>query len=170
MKLLEQEGRWLKVRVKGRTGWVPRSKVDMADDGAIARNTRRRPFVDGRSRRRGFGGAEGPEDRIGADAVGEDGPADDRVEVALGHLADRLDVAGVLGDQGDDGGQRQQEDFRQSPVCTGLPEKQPHQHQVREPDEQVYQVSYPAPAQIRGFKFQVDIKYGRYFNNRHKQI
>lgn len=71
MTLLEQEGRWLKVRVQGRTGWVPRSKVDMADDGAIARNTRRRPFVDGRSKRRGFGGAEGPEDRIGADAVGE---------------------------------------------------------------------------------------------------
>src|SRR5215216_1888319 len=29
MTLLEQEGRWLKVRVKGRTGYVPRSKVDM---------------------------------------------------------------------------------------------------------------------------------------------
>lgn len=79
MTLLAQEGRWLKVRVQGRTGWVPRSKVDMADDGAIARNTRRRPFVDGRSKRRGFGGEAGPDDRIGADAVGE-GLEDDEVE------------------------------------------------------------------------------------------
>jgi len=71
MTLLEQEGRWLKVRVKGRTGYVPRSKVDMADEEDIARNTRRRPFVDGRSKKRGFGQDEGPDDRIGADAVGE---------------------------------------------------------------------------------------------------
>ncbi|HEY5950811.1 MAG TPA: SH3 domain-containing protein [Kofleriaceae bacterium] len=71
MTLLAQEGRWLKVRVQGRTGYVPRSKVDMADDGEIARNTRRRPFVDGRSRRRGFGGEAGPDDRVGADALGE---------------------------------------------------------------------------------------------------
>jgi uncharacterized protein YraI len=71
MTLLAQDGRWLKVRVQGRTGYVPRSKVDMADDGEIVRNTRRRPFVDGRSRKRGFGGEAGPEDRIGADAIGE---------------------------------------------------------------------------------------------------
>jgi hypothetical protein len=71
MTLLSQDGRWLKVRVQGRTGYVPRSKVDMADDGEIARNTRRRPFVDGRSRRRGFGGEAGPDDRVGADALGE---------------------------------------------------------------------------------------------------
>jgi len=71
MTLLAQDGRWLKVRVQGRTGFVPRSKVDMADDGEIARNTRRRPFVDGRSRRRGFGGEAGPDDRVGADALGE---------------------------------------------------------------------------------------------------
>ena len=71
MTLLEQEGRWLKVRVKGRTGYVPRSKVDMEEEEDIARNTRRRPFVDGRSKKRGFGPEEGPEDRVGADAVGE---------------------------------------------------------------------------------------------------
>ena len=76
MTLIEKEGRWLKVRVKGRTGYVPRSKVDMADDEDIQRNTRRRPFVDGRSRKRGFGSEEGPEDRIGADAVGQ-GQEDD---------------------------------------------------------------------------------------------
>jgi hypothetical protein len=70
MTLLSKDGRWLKVRVNGRTGYVPRSKVDMADDGEIARNTRRRPFVDGRSKRRGFGG-DAPEDRVAADALGE---------------------------------------------------------------------------------------------------
>lgn len=70
MTLLASEGRWLKVRVQGRTGWVPRSKVEMADPDEIARNTRRRPFVDGRSTHRGFGTQEAPDDRIGADAVG----------------------------------------------------------------------------------------------------
>src|SRR5258708_27597961 len=50
MTVLAKEGRWLKVRVSGRTGYVPRTKVDMPDaDDEIARNTRRRPFVDGRS-------------------------------------------------------------------------------------------------------------------------
>ncbi|MEO8553881.1 MAG: SH3 domain-containing protein, partial [Kofleriaceae bacterium] len=70
MTLIGTEGRWLKVRVQGRTGWVPRSKVEMADPDEIARNTRRRPFVDGRSTHRGFGTSEAPDDRIGADAVG----------------------------------------------------------------------------------------------------
>jgi uncharacterized protein YgiM (DUF1202 family) len=69
MTVIAKDGRWLKVRVAGRTGWVPRSKVDVSDE--IARNTRRRPFVDGRGKGRGFGGEEGPGDRIGADAVGE---------------------------------------------------------------------------------------------------
>src|SRR3954451_16109842 len=71
MTVLAKEGRWLKVRVQGRTGYVPRSKVDLPDDdGEIARNTRRRPFVDGRGTRRG-GAGEGPDDRVGADAVGD---------------------------------------------------------------------------------------------------
>jgi hypothetical protein len=76
MTLLKQDGRWLKVRVQGRTGYVPRSKVDMADSGGIARNTRRRPFVDGRGKRRGFGGDSAPDDRVGADAVGDGGDAE----------------------------------------------------------------------------------------------
>ena len=79
MTLLGSEGRWLKVRVQGRTGWVPRSKDEMADPDEIARNTRRRPFVDGRSTKRGFGSSGAPEDRIGADAVdttpGDEGPS-----------------------------------------------------------------------------------------------
>ncbi|HTR51633.1 MAG TPA: SH3 domain-containing protein [Kofleriaceae bacterium] len=73
MTLLSKEGRWLKVRVQGRTGYVPRSKVDLPDDDEIARNTRRRPFVDGRGTKRGFGGETGPDDRVGADATGDNG-------------------------------------------------------------------------------------------------
>jgi len=76
MTVLAKEGRWIKVRFHGRTGYVPRSKVDLPDDDELARNTRRRPFVDGRGTKRGFGGDAGPDDRIGADATGEgDEPA-----------------------------------------------------------------------------------------------
>ncbi len=72
MTVLAKDGRWIKVRVSGRTGWIPRSKVDMPEeDEELARNTRRRPFVDGRSTPRGFGGESGPDDRIGADATGD---------------------------------------------------------------------------------------------------
>jgi hypothetical protein len=71
MTVLSKEGRWLKVRVHGHTGYVPRSKVDLPDDSEIVRNTRRRPFVDGRSTKRGFDGGQGPEDRVGADATGD---------------------------------------------------------------------------------------------------
>src|ERR1041384_6573398 len=71
MTVLAKDGRWLKVRVSGRTGWAPRSKADSPDDEEIGRNTRRRPFVDGRGTKRGFGGESGPEDRVGADATGD---------------------------------------------------------------------------------------------------
>ena len=81
MTLLSEEGRWLKVRVQGRTGFVPRSKVDMPDNTELARTTRRRPFVDGRGTRRGFDSTAGPDDRVGADALGDsatkDGDDDD---------------------------------------------------------------------------------------------
>lgn len=73
MTVLAKEGRWLKVRVQGRTGYVPRSKVDGSSDDELARNTRRRPFVDGRGTKRGFVGESGPDDRVGADAVGDGG-------------------------------------------------------------------------------------------------
>jgi hypothetical protein len=72
MTVIAKDGRWIKVRVSGRTGWVPRSKVDLPkEDDDLARNTRGRPFVDGRGTKRGFDGERGPEDRIGADATGE---------------------------------------------------------------------------------------------------
>src|SRR5258708_36599438 len=71
MTVLAKEGRWIKVRFHGRTGYVPRSKVDVSDDDALARNTRRRPFVDGRGTKRGFGGGGGPGDRMAARPTGE---------------------------------------------------------------------------------------------------
>src|ERR1043166_577932 len=72
MTVLAKDGRWLKVPGPGRTGGIPRSKVHLpADDDEVARNTRRRPFVDGRGTKRGFGGESGPDDRIGADATGD---------------------------------------------------------------------------------------------------
>ena len=77
MTVLAKEGRWVKVRLQGRTGFVPRSKLEMADDGELARNTRRRPFVDGRGTQRGFDSQGGPEDRIGADATESESRADD---------------------------------------------------------------------------------------------
>ena len=78
MTVLAKEGRWLKVRVSGRTGFIPRSKVDMPEgDEEITRNTRRRAFVDGRGTKRGFGGEAGPDDRIGADATGDNAPSGD---------------------------------------------------------------------------------------------
>src|ERR1700729_402198 len=77
MTLLSEEGRWLKVRVQGRTGFVPRSKVDMPDKDEIARNTRRRPFVDGRGTKRGFDNGEGPSDRVGADSLSDTSKGDD---------------------------------------------------------------------------------------------
>ncbi len=73
MTVLAKEGRWLKVRVSGRTGFVPRSKVDIAEDEEFRRNSRRSPFVSGRGGTdRRFGGGEGPDDRVGADAIGDD--------------------------------------------------------------------------------------------------
>ena len=72
MTILSKDGRWLKVRFSGRTGYIPRSKVDLPEGAdEIQRNTRRRPFVDGRTTKRGFGGEEGPDDRVGADATGD---------------------------------------------------------------------------------------------------
>ena len=78
VNVLKKEGRWLMVRAMGRRGWVPQTTVDLPDDDEVARNTRRRPFVDGRSTKRGFGGGDtAPEDRVGADATEDIEPGDD---------------------------------------------------------------------------------------------
>ncbi|HEY1812645.1 MAG TPA: SH3 domain-containing protein [Kofleriaceae bacterium] len=95
MTLVGEEGRWLKVRVHGRTGFIPRSKVDMPDTAEIARNTRRRPFVDGRGTKRGFDTSAGPDDRVGADALGETSTkdADDAKKPSKGDDDDDDDTA-----------------------------------------------------------------------------
>jgi len=81
LTILKREGRWLKVRVSGRTGYIPRSKVSLPEgDEEISRNTRRRPFVDGRGTKRGFGGEAGPDDRVGEDAVEGAGGKPDKTE------------------------------------------------------------------------------------------
>jgi uncharacterized protein YgiM (DUF1202 family) len=79
LTVIATEGRWFKVRVNGRTGWVARSTVQTASARDVPRNTRRRPFVDGRSTRRG-GWGEAPEDRVGGDAVEEDEEEDEQDE------------------------------------------------------------------------------------------
>jgi len=82
LTVIATQGRWLKVRANGRTGWVTRSSVRSSEARGVPRNTRRRPFVDGRSTRRGWSGGA-PDDRVGADAVDDDddddrGDDDDR--------------------------------------------------------------------------------------------
>lgn len=73
--VLATDGRWLKVRVNGRTGWITRASVVTLGPDVLPRNTRRRPFVDGRSTQRDASG-DAPDDRVGADAV--DGEGDGR--------------------------------------------------------------------------------------------
>jgi len=100
MTILAKDGRWIKVRVSGRTGWVPRSKVDLPkDDDAVVRNTTRRPFVDGRGTNRGFGGQGGPNDRVGADATGEGVELTKEEKEAAAAAA----AKGDKGDKGSDG-------------------------------------------------------------------
>ncbi len=107
LTVLKTDGRWLKVRVNGRTGWITRSNVASLDGDDVPRNTRRRPFVDGRSTRRGWGDGA-PDDRTGVDAVdtggdgdGGDDDGDDRGERGND---DGDDGDGDDGDGGDDGG------------------------------------------------------------------
>ena len=69
--LIARDGRWLRIRVSGRTGWIPRSKGRSAGRAMTTSSAtpRRRPFADGRGTKRGFGGEGGPDDRVGADAA-----------------------------------------------------------------------------------------------------
>lgn len=79
LTVLRRDGRWIKVRVRGRTGFIPRTKVSGGQDEAssedVERQTRRRPYVDGRSTDRGWGG-EAPDDRRGIDAVDNVDPSE----------------------------------------------------------------------------------------------
>jgi uncharacterized protein YgiM (DUF1202 family) len=72
MEVLEEQGRWIKVKVEGHEGWVTRTSVESTTEAReVQRNTRHRPFVDGRSLRRGWSG-DAPDDRVGEDATGGD--------------------------------------------------------------------------------------------------
>ena len=69
MSVLEKKGRWLKVRVNGRTGWITQSNVSAGQARTPVRKTRRRAFVEGRSKSRSSKGRSAPSDRVGADAM-----------------------------------------------------------------------------------------------------
>ena len=72
LTVLARKGRWIKVRANGRTGWITRTSAAATRSARKnVRRTRRRPFVEGRSTRRGFSGS-GPADRVGADATDDE--------------------------------------------------------------------------------------------------
>ncbi len=102
LTVLKTDGRWLKVRVNGRTGWITRSNVASLDGDDVPRNTRRRPFVDGRSTRRGWSDGA-PDDRTGVDAVDTGGDDDDDGDRGRGGGDDDGD-RDDRDDGGDDGG------------------------------------------------------------------
>ena len=99
LQVIATQGRWLKVRVNGRTGWVTRTSVVSMDAAVLPRNTRRRPFVDGRSMQREDGG-DAPGDRVGADTVDGDG--------------DGREVVGGADDDGDDDRKADRDDDRKA--------------------------------------------------------
>lgn len=72
MSVIEKKGRWLKVRVNGRTGWITRSSVSSGQARTPVRKTRRRAFVEGRSKKRSSKGRSARSDRVGADAMSDD--------------------------------------------------------------------------------------------------
>ncbi len=129
--VLAKEGRWLKVRASGRTGYIPRTMVDMPNDEEIARNTRRRPFVDGRGTKRGFGGDDrAPEDRVGADATGETAPSGSDEEDDEGGDDDENPVASRRGgggddDDGDDGDDEDAEEVEDDRIRARVASKSP---------------------------------------------
>ncbi|HUH03583.1 MAG TPA: SH3 domain-containing protein [Kofleriaceae bacterium] len=72
VKVLSRQGRWIKVRADGRTGWITRSSANATRSANTpVRKTRRKAFVEGRSTRRGFSGGA-PRDRVGADALDDE--------------------------------------------------------------------------------------------------
>jgi uncharacterized protein YgiM (DUF1202 family) len=72
MTVLAREGRWIKVRANGMSGWITRSSAAATRAARTpAAQPRRRAFVEGRSARRGWDNS-GPGDRVGADATDEE--------------------------------------------------------------------------------------------------
>lgn len=70
--VLRKEGRWYKVRVNGRTGWITRSNLAVSKERRPSRG-REVSFVEGRDRK--DSAKEAPRDRAGADTV-RDGAGD----------------------------------------------------------------------------------------------
>lgn len=70
LKVLARKGRWLKVKVNGRVGWIVRSNVAQSQARKRDRSKRRRAFVSGRSRKRDLRRRSAPKDRYGLDATG----------------------------------------------------------------------------------------------------
>jgi uncharacterized protein YgiM (DUF1202 family) len=70
VKVIAREGRWVKVRYEGRTGWVTRTSLTATT--AVRSAPPRRGFVEGRNKKRDFSGS-GPGDRVGADTIESDG-------------------------------------------------------------------------------------------------
>ncbi|MCG8424662.1 MAG: SH3 domain-containing protein [Proteobacteria bacterium] len=77
VKIIKSDGRWVKVRYKGRTGWMTRTSLTATRSARTrTRVNRRSPFVTGRSKRRGWATAA-PRDRVGGDVVDMEEDEDD---------------------------------------------------------------------------------------------
>lgn len=79
LTVIGRKGRWLKVRVNGKTGWIVRSNIESSAKARDSkdRKTRRRAFVSGRSRKRDLRRRSAPKDRYGLDATSTDADSDD---------------------------------------------------------------------------------------------
>lgn len=79
--VLQRKGRWIKVRVSGKTGWITRSNTASLELSEPApRKKRARAFVKGRSKERGFRQRRAPSDRVGAEVTDKEMFLDDEDE------------------------------------------------------------------------------------------
>jgi len=123
MTVLAQEGRWIKVRANGMTGWITRTSATStrAARTPVTTDRRRRPFVEGRSARRGWS-KSGPKDRIGADVTDDeevlDEEGDDEPEArpvpAKKKAAPARNVRVARSEEFEDEGDEEEGDDRQS--------------------------------------------------------
>lgn len=70
VKVLQREGRWVKIRYRGQVGWVARTSLTVTPSTRESpeNEDRKAPFVNGRSTERNTSD-KAPEDRVGADYV-----------------------------------------------------------------------------------------------------
>jgi uncharacterized protein YgiM (DUF1202 family) len=86
VRVLGRQGRWLKVSVKGKVGWITRTQVDDAEPASSARSGgEKKRTVGAKARKKGWSSMD--DEAVGADAVeGEDeesAPAEDEKEEAV---------------------------------------------------------------------------------------